>query len=91
MAKKTILAVDDEPTILELVGTTSSGRVRREDVHLGRGGDPGGGKDRTGLHHPRLMLPGIDGLDVCRRLKQRERTRGLLFSCSRRKARTPTS
>jgi len=76
MAKKTILAVDDEPTILELVRynleregyvvktSTSGAEAIREAERI----EP----DCIILD---LMLPGIDGLDVCRRLKQRERTR----------------
>jgi len=78
MAKKTILAVDDEPTILELVRynleregyvvktSTSGAEAIREAERI----EP----DCIILD---LMLPGIDGLDVCRRLKQRERTRGI--------------
>ncbi len=78
MAKKTILAVDDEPTILELVRynleregyvvkTSSSGEeaIREAD------------RIEPDCIILDLMLPGIDGLDVCRRLKQRERTRGI--------------
>lgn len=74
--KKTILAVDDEEDILELirynlekagylVRTASSGEKGLEEI---RRNPP----DCIVLD---LMLPGLDGLEVCRRLKQRPETR----------------
>ncbi len=76
MAKETILIVDDEQDILELLNfnlkkegyktlTAASG----EEVLRSVSSKP---PDLIVLD---LMLPGVDGRDVCRRLKQDERTR----------------
>lgn len=73
MAKKKILVVDDEQDILELirynlekegyqVRTVSSGEAALTDAERNL-------PDCIVLD---LMLPGLDGLEVCRRLKQRE-------------------
>jgi len=76
MAKETILAVDDEEDILELltinltregfrVDTTASGEKALEKAD----------SERPDLILLDLMLPGIDGLEVTRRLKRNDRTR----------------
>ena len=76
MAKETILIVDDEQDILELVDfnlkkegfrtvTASTGEEVLRSVHT----------KPPDLIMLDLMLPGLDGRDVCRRLKQDERTR----------------
>ncbi len=78
MAKETILIVDDEQDIIELVDfnlkkegfrtiTASTG----EEVLRSVSNKP---PDLIMLD---LMLPGLDGRDVCRRLKQDERTRNI--------------
>jgi two-component system phosphate regulon response regulator PhoB len=78
MARETILAVEDEEDILELlrynlskegysfVGITSG----EEALKSARSRVP----DLILLD---LMLPGLDGLEVCRRLKQEAKTRGV--------------
>jgi two-component system alkaline phosphatase synthesis response regulator PhoP len=76
MAKERVLVVDDEEDILELVGynldrngfevtTVTSGE---QALALARGAVP----DLVILD---LMLPGLDGLEVCRLLKRDPRTR----------------
>lgn len=70
MAREQILAVDDEADILELirynlardgydVDTAASGEIALEKAR----------RSMPGLVILDLMLPGIDGLEVCRRLK----------------------
>ena len=76
MAKEHIMAVEDEEDILELLtynlareGYRVSGLTSGEEcVHLARSSVP----DLILLD---LMLPGIDGLEVCRQLKQSAMTR----------------
>jgi len=78
MAKKTILLVEDDPDIVELVQYN----LERESYAVLAAND-----GETGLAEARqrrpdlilldLMLPGIDGLEVCRRLKALEETRGI--------------
>lgn len=76
MAKETILIVDDEQDILELIefnlkkegfqtATAATGEEVFRTVH----------SKPPDLIMLDLMLPGLDGRDVCRRLKQDERTR----------------
>jgi DNA-binding response OmpR family regulator len=66
----TVLVVDDEPPIVELVG----GYVRREGWDLLTAADGASGLDLARKHQPDivildLMLPGVDGLEICRRLR----------------------
>jgi two-component system, OmpR family, alkaline phosphatase synthesis response regulator PhoP len=78
MAKKEILVVDDEEDILELVSfnlTREGYLVRRassgeEALHSVK-------KDLPHLIVLDLMLPGIDGLEVARRLKKDESTESI--------------
>jgi two-component system alkaline phosphatase synthesis response regulator PhoP len=75
MKKSRILVVDDEPDLVELVRH----HLVREHYDVVTAGD-----GETGLAEARrkvpdlvvldLMLPGIDGLEVCRRLRQDPRT-----------------
>ncbi len=75
MLKRTVLAIDDEKDLIELI------RYNLEKEGLQVRGAPDG---ETGLamamqHLPDLvlvdlMLPGIDGLEVCRRLRADNRT-----------------
>ncbi len=78
MAKETILVVDDEEDILELldynlsrhgyaVSRAASGEAALEAVRA----------DAPHLVILDLMLPGMDGLEVCRILKKDERTAGV--------------
>lgn len=75
MKKSRILVVDDEPDLVELVRH----HLAREHYDVVAAGD-----GETGLAEARkrlpdlvvldLMLPGIDGLEVCRRMKSDSRT-----------------
>ncbi|RPJ62493.1 MAG: DNA-binding response regulator [Acidobacteria bacterium] len=76
MAKQSILIIEDDRDIVELL----SHNLAREgfDVHEARDGETGLALARR--HKPSLilldlMLPGIQGLEVCRQLKQREDSR----------------
>ncbi|MHB9027657.1 MAG: response regulator [Candidatus Latescibacterota bacterium] len=75
MAKERILVVDDEEDILELIGynlardgyfveTAKTGESALEKVR----------RDKPDLVILDLMLPGIDGLEVCRLLKRDSQT-----------------
>lgn len=75
MAKERILIVDDEEDILELIGynlardgyhidTAKSGEIAVEKIR----------RDKPDLVILDLMLPGIDGLQVCRMVKSDPRT-----------------
>ena len=76
MAKETILLIEDDPDIVELIRYN----LEREGYRVLTATD-----GELGLHEARrrkpgavlldLMLPGVDGLEVCRRLKQDEATR----------------
>ena len=73
-----ILVVEDEPDILELVAyhLEQSGFA----VALAEDGEQALSaieRERVGLVVLDLMLPGISGLEVCRRLKQTPRTKDL--------------
>ncbi|NLE28257.1 MAG: response regulator transcription factor [Phycisphaerae bacterium] len=75
MSKATILVVDDEEDILELVKYN----LAREgyQVHLAATGEEGISSVRSQLPDLvilDLMLPGIDGLEVCRQLRNDSRT-----------------
>jgi len=76
MAKETILVVDDEEDILELVRH----HLKREgyEVQCADSGEKALSAARTGpvnLMILDLMLPGIDGLEVTRRLKNDAQTK----------------
>jgi DNA-binding response OmpR family regulator len=70
-ARSRILMVDDEPPLVQLLG----GYLRREGYEVLSAGD-----GTTGLELARtalpdviildIMLPGLDGVEVCRRLRQ---------------------
>ncbi len=73
MAKQSILVIEDDPDIVELL----SYNLAREgfEVHEAKNGETGlalASKYKTSLILLDLMLPGIQGLEVCRQLKQRE-------------------
>ena len=68
----TVLVVDDEPTIVEVVGTY----LERAGFAVERAMDGLEALRLTELHRPDLvildlMLPGLDGFDVLRRLRER--------------------
>ncbi len=76
MANATILLVEDDPDIVELVRYN----LEREGFVVLDAGDGESGLEVAASGSPDLilldlMLPGIGGLEVCRRLKQQESTR----------------
>ncbi|MDQ0809210.1 two-component system response regulator ResD [Streptomyces sp. B3I7] len=67
-----ILVVDDDPTVSEVV----SGYLDRAGYVVDRAEDGPAALVRAAAHRPDLvvldlMLPGMDGLEVCRRLRER--------------------
>lgn len=65
-----ILVVDDDPTVAEVV----AGYLDRAGFHVERAGDGADALARAAARRPDLvvldlMLPGMDGLEVCRRLR----------------------
>ncbi|MFD1656675.1 response regulator transcription factor [Streptomyces caeni] len=67
-----VLVVEDDPTVAEIV----SGYLDRAGYLVDRAGDGPGALARAAAHWPDLvvldlMLPGMDGLEVCRRMRQR--------------------
>ena len=78
MPKEKILVVDDEEDILELVKYN----LEREGFQItcaesGEKAVEGTRQEPPNLIVLDLMLPGIDGLEVARRLKQRQKTAGI--------------
>ncbi|MFA6470834.1 MAG: response regulator [Candidatus Latescibacterota bacterium] len=76
MPKEHILIVDDEKDILELI----SYNLTREGYHVSTAMTGEQALEKAAAEKPDLilldlMLPGIDGLDVCRRLKSDQVTR----------------
>ncbi|MGW8062259.1 response regulator transcription factor [Streptomyces ziwulingensis] len=67
-----VLVVDDDPTVAEVV----AGYLDRAGYVVDRAADGPAALDRAAEHRPDLvvldlMLPGMDGLEVCRRLRGR--------------------
>ncbi|MFI6093409.1 response regulator transcription factor [Streptomyces sp. NPDC051218] len=65
-----MLVVDDDPTVAEVV----AGYLERGGYTVDRAEDGPGALERAGVFRPDLvvldlMLPGMDGLEVCRRLR----------------------
>jgi two-component system phosphate regulon response regulator PhoB len=75
MARLQILVVDDEPDILELIGYNLA-RHNFDMIGVASGEEAfvSVRKSLPDLVVLDLMLPGIDGLEVCRRLKNDNRT-----------------
>src|SRR5256714_8945898 len=73
MSRGSVLVVDDEPTIGEVVGRylQRAGYATRV-VHDGRGALSAVERERPDLVVLDLMLPGLDGLEVMRRLRDRD-------------------
>ena len=76
MEQKSVLVVDDEPDILELVRYN----LEKEGYAVDTVGSGEEGLERARAHQPDmmvldLMLPGMNGLEVCRVLKRESRTR----------------
>jgi two-component system phosphate regulon response regulator PhoB len=75
MAKETVLVVEDEPDIAELMRYN----LEREGYQVtiaatGEAGLEAARRKRPDIILLDLMLPGVDGLDVCRRLKTETHT-----------------
>src|SRR5262245_41832773 len=71
MAKESILIVEDDPDIVELVQYN----LEREGFKVWAANDGEAGLREAASRKPSLilldiMLPGMEGLEVCRRLKQ---------------------
>ena len=78
MEKQRIMVVEDDPNILELV-RHSLAREGYRAICFDTGEKllPAAGIDPPALVILDLMLPGIQGLEVCRLLKQEPKTRGI--------------
>jgi len=75
MPRKTILAIDDEKDLIELIRYN----LEKEGFHVQGASDGETGLAMAAQHRPDLvlvdlMLPGMDGLEVCRRLRSDSRT-----------------
>jgi len=73
-----ILVVDDEETILELIAYN----LQKEGFQVEKAVDGWDALEKVAANPPDLlvldwMLPGVDGLEVCRRLRDNQETRGL--------------
>jgi two-component system phosphate regulon response regulator PhoB len=78
MSKRTVLAIDDEKDLIELVRYN----LEKEGFQVkgARDGETGlalAMQERPDVVLVDLMLPGIDGLEVCRRLRSDSRTAGI--------------
>ncbi len=78
MSAAKVVVIEDEPDILELIEYN----LRREGFEVvtaanGRAGLSVIGREKPDLVLLDLLLPGLDGLDVCRRLRAVESTRDL--------------
>ena len=78
-----VLVVDDEPTIAEVVSRyLERAGYRTRTAADGTAGARGGRSQRPDLVVLDLMLPGIDGLEVMRRLREQggDRTASILLT-----------
>ncbi len=78
MRKTTLLVIEDDPDIVELVRYN----LEREGLQVLVSGDGDRGLTEAARLQPDLivldlMLPGLDGLEVCRRLRALDGTRGI--------------
>jgi DNA-binding response OmpR family regulator len=78
MARESVLIIEDEPDIVELVQYN----LEREGFQVFAARDGENGVKQARERKPSLvlldlMLPGIDGLEVCRQLRQGAETRAL--------------
>lgn len=84
MADELILVVDDEPAILTLARMY----LEREGFRVQQVGDGEAALAAVDQHHPALlvldvMLPKVDGLEVCRRLRASHNDIGILMLTAR--------
>jgi two-component system alkaline phosphatase synthesis response regulator PhoP len=78
MSKGTVLVIDDEEDLIELVRYN----LEKEGFHVIGAGDGESGLSRVAGEKPDvividLMLPGMDGLEVCRSLRAENGTSGI--------------
>jgi len=78
MAQERILIVEDEPNILELVAYN----LEKEGWSVLKAANGNQGWELIQNEHPDLvlldlMLPGMDGMEVCRRTRENAATRGI--------------
>jgi two-component system alkaline phosphatase synthesis response regulator PhoP len=78
MAKERILIVEDEPNIIELV----TYNLEKEGWLVSKAQTGEEGWEKIQAEHPDiilldLMLPGIDGMEICRRTRQNKLTRDI--------------
>ncbi len=78
MAKERILIVEDEPNIIELVAYN----LEKEGWLVSKAQTGEEGWEKIQAEHPDiilldLMLPGIDGMEICRRTRQNKLTRDI--------------
>jgi two-component system alkaline phosphatase synthesis response regulator PhoP len=77
-AKAQILIVEDEPEIAELIEFHAErAGMRARTIHSGRLALEVMRREKPDLIVLDLMLPDVDGLEICRRLKQSEDTRSI--------------
>lgn len=78
MSKETVLVVDDERDILELIRyNLEKEGYRVTSVTSGEESLTIAANEQPSIVLLDLMLPGLDGLEVCKRLKQQETTRAI--------------
>jgi two-component system response regulator ResD len=87
-ARATVLVVDDEPTIGEVV----SRYLQRAGYDTRLAGSGEEALEQAAIDSPDLvvldlMLPGVDGLEVMRRLRQRDRGRTAIILLTARASR----
>ena len=81
MNSSRILIVDDDPSIQKIVGTNL--RARHFDVAQVEDGESALhmlGQGHVDLVILDIMMPGIDGIEVCRRIRERSRVPVLMLS-----------
>lgn len=75
MAKETVLVIEDEKNILELVKyNLEEAGYRVLSANRGDSGLESARKEKPSLIILDLMLPGVDGIEVCKILKQNYKT-----------------
>lgn len=78
MSRQTVLVIEDERDILDLVQfNLEQAGFRVIAAEDGLAGLAAAGRERPDLVILDLMLPGLDGKEVCRRIRQDEKTRTL--------------